>query len=197
MCIHVPYHLSVSVVHSNEEDETRASKPLLLGSGEHKVTETKTRAAVMALGTCTMWDVCILCLHVCVQCMYVCMYVCVHMCVYMYVCMYSVHWMCAVMCQHTLHMYYTCVYTLCVCVCVCVCVLCAVQLMCVCVYVYSICVWAFYSKWNVLHICLAPPLVNAVKLLFTFNMGCLCLTFIYTGMWDLESKSCPMPVYLL
>eukprot|EP00731_Ephydatia_muelleri_P029105 Em0020g749a len=56
----------------NEEDETRASKPLLLGSGENKVTETKTRAAVMAL-------------------------------------------------------------------------------------------------------------VNAVKLLFTFNMGCLCLTFIYTG----------------
>ena len=137
--------------------------------------------------------------------------VCIWMCVRVYtrVCVYRFLHVCCSVCVSIpcIHVF---VYAQCTCmlfmvhahiVCVCIACVCHVQHMCVyvqhvcagvfvcavCMYkythIYIFCVHAFVSLLRsvlYVHVCFAPP-ANAVKLLFTFNMGCLCFTFIYTG----------------
>ena len=57
--------------HSNDDDETIATKPLLLGSREHDIVkETRTHAAINALGKCACVCVCCVCVYmgVCMVC---------------------------------------------------------------------------------------------------------------------------------
>ena len=73
-CVHTIHTCTFhSVDHSNDDDETIATNPLLVGSREHDIVkETRTHAAINALGKCACVCVCV----VCVLC--VCVHGCVH-----------------------------------------------------------------------------------------------------------------------